>query len=179
MDFFEHQTAHTCIKDSVTMLNSSESDHHCLTGVPTVLVWAQIRLHLHSSSSTSRRQTIHGARRGVVGLETTAARHHVSEVGPERWRVEAVDDRVTACVQVAKDKQYVVHILRCVLDNGWLEPVPDPQEVVGCPTDDKGADNHNGHLEGLHPGFGYHVCSTASQAVLTICRDTPRAKTQI
>lgn len=184
MDFIEHQTADTCIKDTdyssnITMLNSSESDHHCLPGVPTVLVWAQIRFHLHTSSSTSSRQAIHRARRGIVGLETTAARHHVSEVGPEWRRVEAVDDRVTACVQVAKDKQYVVHILRCVLDNGWLEPVPDPQEVVGCPTDDKGADNHNGHLEGLHSGFGYHVCSTASQAVLTICRDTTWAKAEI
>ncbi len=43
MDFIEHQTADTCIKDTdyssnITMLNSSESDHHCLPGVPTVLV---------------------------------------------------------------------------------------------------------------------------------------------
>lgn len=122
---------------------------------------------------------IHRARRGVVGLATTAARHHIGKVGPERRRVEAVDDRVTARVQVAKDKQYVVHVLRCVLDHGWLEPVPDPQEVIGCPTDNKGAYNHNGHLEGLHSGFGYHVCATASQAVLSICGHTTRAKAQM
>lgn len=89
---------------------------------------------------------IHRVGQGVVGLATTTARNHISEVGPEGRRVEAIDNWVTASVQVAEDKQYMVHIFWCVLDNGWLEPVPDPQEVVRCPADDKGANNHNGHL---------------------------------
>lgn len=136
--------------------------------VPTMWVGAQVRLHLSGGTGDPTRQAVHGARRGVAGAATAAARHHVGEVSSEGSCVEAVDDRVAARVQVAKDKQHVVHILGGVLDHGRLEPVPDPQQVVRCPTDDEGAHNHNRHLQGLHPGFWYHVCSTASQALLTI-----------
>lgn len=115
-------------------------------------------------------QTIHGARHAIFGLVRMAAREHISKVSPKRWRVEAIDDWVKACVQIAKNKEDVVHIFRRVLDHVWFEPVPDPQQVIGRPTDNEGAHNHNGHLKGLHPRFGYHVCSTAPQVVFTFCR---------
>lgn len=82
----------------------------------------------------------------VVGMTTTAAQDRVGNISPERRRVEAVDDWVTACVQVAKHKQNMVHVLWRVLDDGWLEPVPNPQEVVRRPANDEGANNHYGHL---------------------------------
>lgn len=146
--------------------------HQCLTRVPAVLVGAQVRLHLHSSSGNPGRETIHGARGGVDPPTAGAARHHVGQVRPERRREEAVDDGVAARVEVAKDKQYVVDILGRVLDHVWLEPIPDPQQVVRRPTDDEGADDDHGHLQGLHPRLGDHVCSTASEALLAVWRHT-------
>lgn len=147
---------------------SSNLESHCLTRVAAVLVGAQVRLHLHASSGDPNRKTIHRAGRGISVPTTTAACHHVSEVSPERRREEAVDHWVAARVQVAKDKKYVVYILWRMLDHLWLKPVPDPQQIVGGPADDEGANDRYGHLKGLHPCLGYHVCSSASKALLTV-----------
>lgn len=73
---------------------------------------------------------------------------------PKRGSVESIDDRVSAGVQQAKEKEAVVDILRHLLDHGWLEPVPQTQEVVWGPADDEGGNNHYGHLEGLHACLG-------------------------
>lgn len=149
---------------------------HYLPWIPTGLVWAGVRLNIPTSSSSETWETIHRARWGIVGSPAKAASHHISQVCPE-WRcVEAVDDGVTTCVQVTKDKQYMVYVFWCLLDDAWLEPVPDPQDIVGGPTDYKGRNDYNGHLESLHASFGYHVCSTASQAVLSTCKNTMHGK---
>lgn len=139
-----------------------------LTRVPTVLVGAQVRLHLHRSSGHPGREAVHGARGGVDPPAAGAARHHVGQVGPERRREEAVDDRVAARVEVAKDEEEVVDVLWRVLDHVGLEPVPDAQQVVRRPADDEGADDDHGHLQGLHPGLGDPVCSAAAQALLAV-----------
>ena len=92
------------------------------------------------------------------------------QVSSERRRVETIDDRVAACVQVAEDKQGVVHVFRRDLQHHGLEPVPDAQQVVGCPADGEGCHDDDGHLECLHTGLGDHVCATASKARFPICK---------
>lgn len=48
------------------------------------------------------------------------------KVGPERWRVEPVDDGVTAGVKVPKHEKHVVNIFWRHTQHVGLEPVPDP-----------------------------------------------------
>lgn len=133
-----------------------------------MLIGAQIRLHLHRGSGRPDREAVHRAGGGVDPPPAGAAGHHVGQVGPERRREEAVDDRVAARVQVPKDKEQVVHVLWRVLDHVRLEPVPDAQQVVGRPADDEGADDDHAHLQGLHPGLGDPVCPAASEALLVV-----------
>lgn len=57
-----------------------------------------------------------------------------SDVGPEGGRVEAVDDRVAAGVEVAEDEEGVVDVLGREAYNIRLEPVPQAQQVVGSPA---------------------------------------------
>lgn len=89
---------------------------------------------------------------------------------PKRGGVQSINDRVGACVQQAKEKEAVVDILWHLLDHGWLEPVPQAQEVVWGPTDDEGGNNHYGHLESLHTRLGdvvvlisYQTCQGESK----------------
>lgn len=131
-------------------------------------VGAQIRLHLPDRRGVSPRQAVIGARRALAAASVAAARHRVGQVGPEGGGVEAVDDGVAACVEVAEDKQDVVHVLGGVPDHGGLEPVPDPQKVVRGPADDEGTDDDDAHLEGLHAGSGNLVFAAPSQASLAI-----------
>lgn len=133
-----------------------------------MLVGTQVRLHLHGSSGPPDREAVYGARGGVDPSPAGAARHHVGQVGPERWREEAVDDRVAARVEVAEDEEEVVDVLWRVLDHVGLEPVPDAQQVVRRPADDEGADDDHSHLQGLHPGLGDPVRSAASEALLVV-----------
>lgn len=69
-----------------------------------------------------------------------------SKVGPEGRGVEAIDDGVTAGVQVPEHKEGVVHILRCDVQHFRLEPVPDPQQVVRSPAHHEGQHNDHRHL---------------------------------
>lgn len=82
---------------------------------------------------------------------------------PKRGGVQPINDGVGACVQQAKEKEAVVDVLRHPLDHGWLEPVPQAQEVVRGPADDEGGNNHNGHLESLHACLGDVVILTSYQ----------------
>lgn len=91
-----------------------------------------------------------------------ATRNHISQIRPEGRRVEAVDDRVAARVEVAEDKENVVDVLRYVPENAWLEPIPNPQDIVGCPADHEGGNNHYCHLQGLHASLGDQVCTASS-----------------
>lgn len=112
---------------------------------------------------------IHRARRSIGRPTATAARHDICQVSPKGWRVKPVDNRVAARVQVSKHKEHVVNVLWRVLDHSGVEPVPDPQQVVRGPADDKRANDDHRHLEGLHPSFRDDVSSTASQAIFIIC----------
>lgn len=67
-------------------------------------------------------QSVWRSRQGVAPRPAAAG----GEVGPEGWRVEAVDDRVAAGVQVPEHKEGVVDVLRCDTQHVRLEPVPDP-----------------------------------------------------
>lgn len=73
---------------------------------------------------------------------------------PKGRGVQSINDRVGARVQQAKEEEAVVDILWHLLDHGWLEPVPQAQEIVRGPADDEGGNNHYGHLEGLHACLG-------------------------
>ena len=85
------------------------------------------------------------------------------EVGPEGRRVEAVDDGVTAGVQVPKYKEGVVDILRSDTQHFRLEPIPDPQQVVRRPAHDEGQNYDHRHLQSLHPSFRDDVSAAATQ----------------
>lgn len=89
------------------------------------------------------------------------------EVGPEGGRVEAVDERVAAGVQVPEDEEGVVNVLRCDAQHVGLEPVPDPQQVVRRPADQEGQHDDHRHLQRLQTGLGDDGGSAAAQVGLT------------
>lgn len=74
---------------------------------------------------------------------------------------EAVDDGVQAGIEEAKDEQNVgqrvgdlpFQVIR-------EEPVPQAQQVVGSPADDKGGDDDDAHFQGSHPSFGDVILGT-------------------
>lgn len=86
-----------------------------------------------------------------------------SEVGPEGGRVEAIDDGVAAGVQVPKDKEAMMHVLGCEAQHGWLEPVPQPQQVVRRPAHHEGQYDDHRHLQGLQPGLRDDASAAAPQ----------------
>ncbi len=91
------------------------------------------------------------------------------EIGAERGRVEAVDHRVAAGVQIPEHEEQVMDVLGRDLQHLRLEPVPDAQQIVGRPADHERQDDDDGHLQRLHPGLRDHVCAAASQS-LARCR---------
>lgn len=89
------------------------------------------------------------------------------EVGPEGRRVETVDERVAAGVQVPKHEEGVVNVLRCDAQHVGLEPVPDPQQVVGRPAEQEGQHDDHRHLQRLQTSLRDDVGSAAAQVGLT------------
>lgn len=160
----------------ITLLNFSRFQHQMFTLSFHFARLTGVRFNIPATLSSLTWEMIQRSRGVIAWSEATAASHHISKVCTKRRSVEAIDDRVTACVQVAKDKQYVMYVFWCLLDYAWLEPVPDPQKIIGCPADHKGGNDYNGHLQGLHSRFGYYICSAASKAVLTIWKNTTQVE---
>lgn len=100
------------------------------------------------------------------------------DVGPEGWRVEAVDDRVAAGVEVAEDEEGVVDVLGREAHHVRLEPVPQAQQVVGSPAHHEGQHDHHRHLQSLHPSLRDDVGAAAPQVRLTCCRQG-QVKTEV
>lgn len=109
--------------------------------------------------------SVHGARRGLDVAPGPAAAG--GQVGPEGWRVEAVDDGVAAGVQVAEHEEGVVNVLGCDAQHVGLEPVPDPQQVVWSPAHHEGQHDDHRHLQRLHAGLRDHVGAAAAQVRFT------------
>lgn len=89
------------------------------------------------------------------------------EVSPEGGRVEAVDDGVTAGVEVPEQEEGVVHVLRCEAQHVGVEPVPEPQQVIRRPADHEGQHDDHRHLQRLHPRLWDDVSAAAPQVRLT------------
>lgn len=106
--------------------------------------------------------------RRVAGWSAAPA---TCKVSTERGSVQAVDYWVTAGIQVTKDKEHVVDILWSDLQHLWLEPVPDPQQVIWSPTDYEGEDDDYGHLQCLHSCFRDHICSASPETRLPCCTE--------
>ncbi len=108
-------------------------------------------------------QPVRRSRRGVAPCPAAAS----GEVRPEGRRVEAVDDGVTAGVQVPKHEEGVVYVLRCDTQHVGLEPVPDSQQVVRSPAHHEGQHDDHRHLQSLHPSLRDDVSAAATQVRLT------------
>lgn len=89
------------------------------------------------------------------------------EVSPEGRRVEAVDERVTAGVEVPEHEEHVVNVFGRDAQHVGLEPVPDPQQVVRRPADHEGEHDDHRHPQRLQTSLGDDVGSTAPQVRLT------------
>lgn len=127
-----------------------------------LVVGGGVQLMTSALRSLPGRQSVWRLQRRVTRPPAAAG----GEVGPEGWRVEAVDDRVAAGVQVPKHKEGVVDVLRCDLQHAGLKPVPDPQQVVRSPAHDKGQHDDHRHLQSLHPSLWDDVSATATQVRL-------------
>lgn len=127
----------------------------------------RIGLLLCAVRPVSGRQSFQRARR-VAGWTAAPA---VCKVSTERGSVQAIDYWVAAGIQVTKDKEQVVNILRSDLQHLWLEPVPDPQQVIWSPADYEWQDDDYGHLQCLHFRFRYHISSTAPETWLPCCTE--------
>lgn len=125
----------------------------------------RIRLLLCTVMPLSGRQSFQRARR-VAGWTATPA---ACKVSTERRSVQAVDYWITAGVQVTKDEEQVVDILRSDLQHLWLEPVPDPQQVIWSPAYYERQDDDYGHLQRLHSCFRDHICPAAPKTWLPCC----------
>lgn len=111
------------------------------------------------------RPLVSGPRLGGFMLPPAA----LGQSTPEGRGIEAIYERVQAAVQVPKHEETVVDILRCVLQNLWLKPVPHTQQIIRSPAHHKGQHYHHTHLHSLHPGFGDHVCPGATQTPFSSC----------
>lgn len=127
----------------------------------------RIRLLLCAVRPLSCRESFQRTRRFASWTASPAAR----KVCAERRSVQAVDYWVTAGIQITKDKEQVVDILRSDLQHLWLEPVPDPQQVIWSPADYEWQDDDYGHLQCLHSCFRDHICSAAPETWLPCCTE--------
>ena len=71
---------------------------------------------------------------GSILVPSTQAAGHVCTEG---WCEEAVDDWITAGVEVSKNKEGMVDIFRDHLQHLRLEPVPDSKQVIWRPANHK------------------------------------------
>lgn len=124
-----------------------------------LVVGGGVRLVLPTLRTLPGGQLVWGSQRSVGPGPAAAG----GEVSPERRRVEAVDDGIAAGVQIPKNKESVVDIVRRDVQHVGLEPVPDAQQVVGSPAHHEGQHDDHRHLQGLHPSFRDDVSAAASQ----------------